>query len=226
VYEMAFLDTFRAGVLAAAVGLCLQGQTPPPKELPGEAHGLPPRASATDYQRQAKSGPITIAAEFKGHAIPTAESTLNTEDYVVVEVGIYGPPEARAKISVDDFSLRINGKKNPLSTTPYGMVLETVKDPSWEPPAAPKSKTAIGGGGGGDEGGGPGSTPPPPPPVPFPVKRALQVRVQKAALPEGDRTLPQAGFIFFRYGGQSKGIHDVELIYNGPTGKAMLRLWP
>lgn len=224
---MAFLYTFRASLLVAAAGLCLSGQeTPqPPKENPLEAKGLPPRASAADYQRQAKSGPITIAAEFKGHAIPTVESTLNTEEYVVVEVGIYGAPDAKAKIDVEDFQLRINGKKNPLTSVPYGVVLETVKDPSWEPPAAPKSKTAIGGGGGGND-NGPGSTPPPPPPVPFPVKRALQVRVQKAALPEGERPLPQAGFIFFRYTGQSKGIHDVELIYNGPTGKAMMRLWP
>ncbi|HWC95132.1 MAG TPA: hypothetical protein VG456_00245 [Candidatus Sulfopaludibacter sp.] len=215
----------RASLLISAVCLCLPAQTPPPKE---ESKGLPPRATALDYQRQAKSGPIIIAAEFKGHSIPTAQGTLTTEDYVVVEVGVYGAPGAHTTISADDFSLRVNGKKSALPNQPFGLVLESVKDPDWEPPAAPHSKTAIGGGGGGGGGqdNGPGSTPPPPPPVPFPIKRALQVRVQKAALPEGDRPLPQAGFIFFRYTGLSKGIHEVELLYNGPTGKAVLRLWP
>jgi hypothetical protein len=50
--------------------------------------------------------------------------------------------------------------------------------------------------------------------------------VQKAALPEGDRTLPQAGVIFFQYRGKTKGIHSIELIYAGPAGNATLTLQP
>jgi hypothetical protein len=51
-------------------------------------------------------------------------------------------------------------------------------------------------------------------------------RVQKAALPEGDRTLPQAGLIFFQYRGKTQSIHSIELIYVGPAGKATLTLQP
>ena len=51
-------------------------------------------------------------------------------------------------------------------------------------------------------------------------------RVQKATLPEGDRALPQAGLIYFQYRGEAKGIHSVELIYDGPAGKATLALQP
>jgi len=50
--------------------------------------------------------------------------------------------------------------------------------------------------------------------------------VQKAALPEGDRTLPVAGLLFFQYSGKAKNIRSVDLIYNGPAGKATLKLQP
>jgi hypothetical protein len=51
-------------------------------------------------------------------------------------------------------------------------------------------------------------------------------RVQKATLPEGDRPLPQAGLVFFPYRGGAKGIHSVELTYDGPAGKVTLALQP
>ncbi len=51
-------------------------------------------------------------------------------------------------------------------------------------------------------------------------------KVTKAALPEGDRLLPAAGLLFFKYSGQAKGIYSVELSYDGPAGKATLKLHP
>jgi hypothetical protein len=54
----------------------------------------------------------------------------------------------------------------------------------------------------------------------------MQLHVQNAALPEGDRVLPVAGLIFFRYGGAAKGIHSVELVYSGPMGKATVTMQP
>ena len=54
----------------------------------------------------------------------------------------------------------------------------------------------------------------------------MQQHVQNAALPEGDRALPVAGLIFFKYGGLPKGIHSVELLYSGPAGKATVTLQP
>ena len=62
--------------------------------------------------------------------------------------------------------------------------------------------------------------------MPFPLQRAMEQKVQKVALPEGDRPLPQAGLVFFSYHGKEKGIHSVELTYSGPAGKALLRLTP
>ena len=43
---------------------------------------------------------------------------------------------------------------------------------------------------------------------------------------EGERTLPQAGLIFFQYRGKTQSIHSIELIYAGPAGKATLALQP
>jgi hypothetical protein len=99
-----------------------------------------------------------------------------------------------------------------------------VKDPEWEPPAAPasKSKTSMGGGGKGEQDSGP----PPPVVIPIGVQRAMAQRVQKAALPGGDRSLPQAGLLFFSYRGKTKNINSLELIYSGPAGKATLTLQP
>jgi len=213
---------------AILTGACsLLAQTPPPSSAPG----LPPRVAPTDYQAQAKAGAVTLAADFVRHSVPTAQGPLSTEDFVVVELGLFGPPETRMQISLDDFSLRINGKKAALASQPFGLVVPTLKDPEWVPPesAAPaKSKGGITGGGGGG-GGGQDREPNSPPPVvkiPIEVQRAMAQRTQKAALPLGDRALPQAGLLFFQYRGKDKGISSVELIYSGSAGKADLKLQP
>jgi hypothetical protein len=204
--------------------LCLSSQ-PPPKEQASENKGMPPRASAADYQAHERAGAVTIAADFAEHSITTPQGPLSTDDYVVVEVALYAPAGTHAHISIEDFSLRINGKKS-LPSQPYGMVLGNVKDPEWEPPesaSASKSKTSLNSGGSGQQ---PDSGPPPPVHIPIEVQHAMAQKVQKAAIPEGDRALPQAGMIFFRYGGKPKSIHSVELIYSGSAGKATLTLQP
>jgi len=217
--------TITISVLLAALSASLPGQTPPAKEAPTESKGLPPRATPAEYQTVAKAGDLTIAADFVGHSLPVQQgNTLSTEDYVVVELGLYGAAGARLKLSAEDFSLRINGKKTALSTQPYGLVLSNVKDPEWEPPASTsgKSKTSVAGSG--KEAGD--NSPPPPVKVPIEVQRAMAKNVQKAVLPEGDRALPVAGLIFFQYRGKVKGINSIELIYAGPAGKATLALQP
>ncbi len=223
---MRLSDALRIGILIAAICLAVQAQNTQSKDAQLEAKGMPPRATPADYQAQAQAGTVTVAAEFTGHAVPTLQGTLSTEDYVVVETGLFGPKDAPMKLSSNDFSLRINGKKTPLPSQPYGLVVGSLKDPEWEPPVpvTPKSKTSVGGGGKGEQ--GEGNTPPPPVQIAIGVQRSMAQRVQKASLPEGDRTLPQAGLIFFQYRGKTQSIHSIELIYAGPAGKATLKLQP
>ena len=224
---MGFSSAVRTGICIAALCLSIQGQETPGPTTPGkdaqagEAKGLPPRVAPTDYQFQAKAGTVTVAAEFTGHSVATPQGTFTTEDYVAVETALFGPPEARLKLSIDDFSLRINEKKT-LSSQPYELVFHSLKDPEWEPPASAesKSKTSIG------TGGGKSDSPPTPVKMPIGLQRAMEQKVQKASLPEGDRALPQAGLLFFEYRGKPERIRSLELIYAGPAGKATLTLQP
>src|SRR5512141_449153 len=87
--------------------LCVRGQDAPASE----SKGMPPRAAPSDYQAHTQAGTLTLAAEFMRHAVPTPEAPYSTEDFVIVEAGLFGPPQARLTISIGDFSLRINGKK-------------------------------------------------------------------------------------------------------------------
>jgi hypothetical protein len=56
----------------------------------------------------------------------------------------------------------------------------------------------------------------PPPPV--------DELVQRAAMPEGERGLPAGGLLFFAYKGKTESINSVEISYDGPAGKATLKL--
>ena len=219
---MRLCAALKTTVISGAVVLALCAQTAPPKEAAAEGKGLAPRAAPADYPAQAQVGQVTLAAEFKGHSVPTATRPFTTEDYVSVEIGVFGPPDGKARITADDFSLRINGKKNPLSVQPYGTVASSLKDPEWVAPDAgeKKSKSGVNTGGQG------GEPPPTPAKMPFELQRAMQVEVKRAILREGDRTLPQAGLLFFEYRGKTEKIKSLELLYSGPEGKATLNLQP
>jgi len=217
------MRSFRFTVLAVfTAALCLRAQSPVPSDA---AQGLPPRATPADYQIQGKAGTVTIAAEFDSHSVPLAEGVLTTNEFVVVEAAFFGPSGARLTLSPGNFSLRINGKKAPSPAQPAGLVLKTVKDPAYEPPTNSQlGKTTMNtGGGGGRGGGGQDDGPPPPPKVPIEVQLSMEKRTKKASMPEGDRPLPQAGLLFFEFGGKAR---SVELIYDGPAGKATLNLQP
>jgi len=221
---MRISPAFRIGLWTAALCLSVQGQDAPGKEAQvNETKGLPPRATSADYEAHAQAGTVTVAAEFKGHSVPTLGGTYTTEDYVAIETALFGPAGARTRLSSEDFSLRINGKKTLLSSQSYVLLFSSLKDPEWVPPEAAeaKSKTSFGGGGGGQN-----DPPPTPPKMPIELLRAMQQRVQKSVLPEGDRALPQAGLIFFQYRGKTEHLHSIELTYTGPAGKTTLTLHP
>jgi hypothetical protein len=214
---------------AAALISAAQSPTAPSSKDPPvvEGKGLPPRASAADYSAHVQAGAVTIGADFTGHNATTQEGILTTEDYVVVEAGVFGPPGARLMLSVDDFSLRINGAKKILPRQPYDLVAKSLKDPDYVEPSSNKSgKTVVNSGGGGQNGADPNAPPPALIPVPFETKRGWQLRGKRDSMQIGDRALPQAGLLFFPYSSGTKGIRSIELIYSGPAGKATLPIHP
>jgi len=212
------IASFAAVILMGAWGVRAYAQETPASE----SRGMPPRTGPGEYQSQAKAGMLTVGAEFMGHSVPTPDAIYMTEEYVVVEVGLFGPPEARATLSATDFSLRINGRKAAPSQ-PFELVAKSLKDPEWEPSSkADKSKGGLSTGGGGNS----GDPPPTPPKMPPELRRAMNQRVQRTGMLEGDRALPQAGLLFFEYRGKTENLRSLELIYSGSGGNAVVVLHP
>ena len=181
---------------------------------------MPPRSTPGDYPAHVQVANVTLAAEFAGHSVPRPEGPLSTDEYVVVEAGVFGPPGARLTLSPENFALRINDRK-PQTGAPFVLVAHSLRDPEWVPPEQKKSKpkTSFGGGGGDD-------TSTLPPKVPIELQRAWTQYIQKTSMPEGDRELPVAGLLFFQYRGKSQSIHSLDLIYSGPAGNVSLPLQP
>ncbi len=227
---MQFSSRFRYAILAIAA-FPLHAQTADvnapghPASAPKlgtirENIGIPPRSGPSDYPAQAKVGQVTIAAEFAEHGIPTPEGVLSSDNFLVVEVAMFGPQGTRLPVSFSDFSLRINGKKNPVQAEPFERAGASAKDPEWTPPEKPEKSSSTSIGGGRND----SSAPPPGPPAE--LRRAWAKRVMQVAWAEGERPLPRAGLLYFPYGGKGKGIYSVELIYSGAAGKATLKLMP
>src|ERR1700693_5839906 len=99
-----FLASSISPLIAA---LCLLAQAP---ATPGNddasasaTRGMPARATPADYQAHGAAGPLQLGAEFVQHSVPTPQGLLTTEDYVVVEAGLFGPPGSRTTLFFQDF---------------------------------------------------------------------------------------------------------------------------
>jgi len=201
------------------------------------AQGTPPRTKATDYPVHTQMGTVTLAAEYLVHSLPTPKGTLVATDYLVVEVAFFGPSFSRLKMSPDNFSLRINGKGEPLTTEPPGMVSGSIKFPSAHPHLESAASVGIG--------DGTVSLGPRAPPSRFPgdgndrtptgqaptlkevdEEASIDYRVQNAALPEGEHSLPRSGLLYFYFRGKIKNVHSLDLFYEGTMGKSTLKLLP
>ncbi len=59
---------------------------------------------------------------------------------------------------------------------------------------------------------------------PFGMVLPDRKKIQSVSLPEGERTLPFSGLIYFHYRGKANNIHSLQLQYDGPMGKYSLKL--
>lgn len=210
-------------------GASLHAQTPATGAAPAqtvEVKGIAARGSAAEYQTAVKMGNYTLGVDFDAHGVPTSDGVFSTEEYIVFEVALYGPPGSHMALKFEDFSLRINGKKQAAASVPFTFVFKSLKSPEWEATLAYVPKQSANGINTGGGGAAADSTPPPAPKMPLDVERRMQLRVQKAAPPEGDRPLPVTGIIFFPYSGKVKNIKTMELLYSGEAGKATIPMAP
>lgn len=159
------------------------------------------KTRASDYPARVQMDAVTLAAGSLGHSLPTPQGVLQTDDYLVIEVAFFGPPMSRLRVSPDNFTLRINGRGAPLPAQLPGMVAGTIKfrkpDPR-EPVTAIRSYE----------------------------EDSIEHRVRNASLPEGEKTMPRSGLIYFAHRGKTGNIRYVQLLYNGPMGKSSLKLLP
>jgi hypothetical protein len=202
-----------------------------------QAQGTPPKTKASDYPVHVELGTVTLAADYLVHSVPTPKGNLIAPDYLVVEAAFFGPSFSRLRMSPDNFTLRINGKGDPLSTEPPGMVSQSIKYPGARPHLEAAGSIGMGDGN--------ISVGPRPPPSQFPgdgnertapvqggtVKTiedeaAIEYRVQNATLPEGENSLPRSGLLYFYFRGKIKNIHSLDLLYEGAMGKATLKQLP
>ncbi len=198
----------------------------------------PPRYKPADYPVHVQIGTVTIAAEYLVHSLPTPKGTLVARDYLVVEVAFFGPSFSRLNVAADNFSLRINGKGDPLTPELPGIVAQLIKYPET---GGHPALTANGGIYGAD--GGAVTVGPRAPQSRFPgdgndrtasggvpsVKEVdeenkVEFRVQSASLPEGEKALPCSGLVYFYFRGKMKNVHTIELLYTGAMGKTSLKL--
>jgi hypothetical protein len=206
------------------------------------AQGTNPKPAAPDYAAHAELNNAVIGAENLGHSLLTATGAILVRDFLIVEVALY-PKDPRMKIRMEQFHLRVNGKKGTLLPQSLGMVISSLKYPDWSSHPTAEVGASLGNAGvilgrpvpverfPGDN--RPAEQRGPAPPrapddnngvaksAPEPVEDVIN----HLALPEGDDVhSPASGYLFFPFQGQLKSIKTLDLIYEGPLGTATLRL--
>jgi hypothetical protein len=126
---------------------------------------------------------------------------LTANDYLVVEVAFYGPPFGRVRLSPDMFYLRINGRGSIPSQSPR-MVVGSIRT---QPGGQPTAKSTV---------------------RESEQQDSLYYRVDYVSVPEGERTMPFSGLLYFLYRGSTQSIQSLQLMYDGPAEKATLKLLP
>jgi hypothetical protein len=171
-------------LVSAAASLCAQGTAP--------------QSAAKDYPVHIDlNDGFTLGAEYLVHSIPSPHGFYVVDDYLIVEIGVFGPKFGHLSISADQFGLRINGTK-PLTPDAAGIIA---------------SGYTIGRMPGSPQGGADTDS------------MSIEDRIKHAAIPEGDIKTPFAGLLYFPFRGKTKAIKTMDLLYEGPAGKIALKLF-
>ncbi|MFB3827832.1 MAG: hypothetical protein ACE15B_13755 [Bryobacteraceae bacterium] len=198
-----------------------------------------PKQKPEDYPVHARPGKAALGADFTVHSFSDGRQFFVTEAHLVVEIAVYPAKGEPLMVSTQQFTLKVNGKKQLVYAQTPGMVAASLKYPDWERRRKLEAYGGIGNAGvilgrpspverfPGDPRAR--SPLPPAPRAPeaertkAPEPTAEEVAVS-AALPEGETSSAVAGYVYFPYRGKVKDIRDLRLLYSGPAGQAELRL--
>jgi hypothetical protein len=199
-----------------------------------------PRTLADYPVHAALDNGFTLAAEYLVRSLPTSNGTLVANDYLVIEVAFFGPPKAHFKPNGGSFALRVNRQKTALAPDPPGSVANSIQLSDWT--QKPRLSASAGnddimvgtsrtnvphfpGDPTGSNAPIPGNSPEHDPNVPAKeLDIPIDQRVMNVALESAGDAVPIHGLIFFQYLGNTKKLKSLELIYDGPLGKAILNL--
>jgi hypothetical protein len=190
--------------------------------------GTDPKKTAREYPVHAVLEKAEIGAEYMVRSIP-ADGSPMAGDYLVVEVGIFPAKGQELKVGSEGFRFRINKETYGFSTASASAVAMEMKNPRWsqgyEPstPVRPQQERFP---------GDPSARKRVPDAPRAPEDATFQKKPQKAdwewaeelALPEGPAKGPVSGLLYFPYKGSAKKIKAAWLEYEGPAGKATLKL--
>lgn len=195
--------------------------------------GTETKPKVEDYSVHAQAKNAAIGAEFTVHSYSRGEEMYVAKHFLVVEVAIFPPKGQTCDVRNADFSLRINGRKEPVDAETPDMAAQDVKHPEWKQPDGPIVEVGGAVNNAGVVLGGPpvnrnpfpGSPPPEGPPYPpTKVPRDNPSGVEKeppdaaklllqTALVEGVHHGPVSGFLYFPFSGKVTAIKTLELLY-------------
>ncbi|MBI4903573.1 MAG: hypothetical protein HY820_08060 [Acidobacteria bacterium] len=193
------------------------------------------RQAAKDWPVHVKFDVAEMGAEYLVHSVLWQGESLFLKDYLVVEVAFY-PHRARLPflLKQDDFTLRVNGKKQPLYPQLPAMVAEAAKhqydigpgglDMSTPPVILGRGRT------------GPDGRPVPYPKPPRVPEQDDKSGVEKkpkltpeeiltqASLYEGKLSEPVRGLLYFAFKAKPGSVKKVELVYSGGQAQVTIPL--
>jgi hypothetical protein len=204
------------------------------------AQGTESKKSASEFPVHAALGDADVAADFMVRLISYGRESFVTDNFLVVEVAIFPHAGRVFDVRANQFSLRVNGKKEVLFAQTPGMVIASVKYPDWETQSGGIGET--GGGGVGIGGTAPVERFPGDPRarrIPRPgtgqddtdAQAVKEPRlspsevITRSAISEGPRKTPVSGYLFFPWRGNPAKLKSVELtITDEKSGPVTLRL--
>lgn len=193
----------------------------------------PPKLRPQDYCAHAALPTLTLAADYLARTLPGRSASFHSPDYLVVDIAVFPRSKQTVKLAASHFSVKLNGKKQPVYAQTPGMVAASMKYPDWR--QRPRFEGQAGGviigqpqpreRFPGDPRGIPGPRPPRAPEeedrsgVEKAPRQQPEEAVIEEALVEGAVDQPVRGYLYFPYHGKLKNIRTVELIYS-PDGAA------
>ena len=191
------------------------------------AAGAQPLPKLGEYPAHARAGAAEIGAKYLPGGLPFAPSGDASKNFLVVDVAVFPAAKMGLAISKAQFTLAVNDKlvlsaQTHGAGTTAGSLIATdssTKSGAVELGGPPITHVAT---------KQPVEAAMPRRPIaldPEPDEPSATTPARKAALPEGFTDKPVTGYLYFRFDGDRKSIHSLELTYGVGANKTRLRIF-